>query len=85
MRQRDERSQSRLTAIEAASGLLNRTIQTRVNKDITESKPINNLEKYGGAEQESFRPWYAHISNALDRLRPGARVILNAIERSDAE
>ena len=46
LRQRDERSQSRISALEAANEIMNRTIQTRVNKDITESKPINNLEKY---------------------------------------
>ena len=85
LRQRDARNQNRITASEAANELLNRTIQTRVNKDITESKPINNLEKYGGTEQESFRQWSGHLSNALDRLRPGARKILNRIEMSDAE
>ena len=48
LRQRDERNQSRISALETANEIMNRTIQTRVNKDITESKPINNLEKYGG-------------------------------------
>ena len=73
LRQRDERNQSRISALEAANEIMNRTIQTRVNKDITESKPINNLEKYGGTEKESFRQWAGHLSNALDRLRPGGQ------------
>ena len=73
LRQRDERVQNRLITLESANEILNRTIQTRVNKDITESKPINNLEKYGGTEKESFRQWSGHLSNALDRLRSGAR------------
>ena len=70
LRQRDERTQSRLSGLESANEVLNRTIQTRVNKDIAESKPINNLKEYGGTEGESFRLWAGHLANALDRIRP---------------
>ena len=34
LRQRDERNQSRITALEASNEILNRTIQTRVNKTL---------------------------------------------------
>ena len=69
LRQRDERTQSRLNALESANEVLNRTIQTRVNKDIAESKPINNLEKYGGTEGESFRQWAGHLANAQSTVQ----------------
>ena len=35
--------------------------------------------------KESFRQWSWHLATVLDRIRPGARTLLNGIERSYAE
>ena len=54
-------------------------------KDITESKPVNNLKESGGGDREHFREWARKLTEVMQQLRPGARAILREIDITDKD
>ena len=66
-----------MTSVESKGG-------TR-KKDITESKPVNNMKEFGGGSREQFREWDRKLTEVMQQLRPRARSILREIDTADKD
>ena len=54
--------------------------QGNTNRNLMESKAINNLTAFGGTEKESFKEWSYKLACVMEQLKPGTREVLQKID-----
>ena len=54
--------------------------QGNMNRNLMESKAINNLPVFGGTEKESFKEWSYTLACVMEQLKPGTREVLQKID-----